>query len=279
MFRWLIEIGRYEEAYEVLKRIARINQRKSYDSAKNKEAAIRLMKMKQSELDAELNNEFMIEDSFDELTSKHSPKKNIIILKKFCLPISNIFKLVTLIIFFNFLSIIFFGVSLSMIQVVPINSYVMFLLTSLFGMIGTTICSINPRIGFRKALLIYLITFFISSNLVAYLPENFDGQNVNSLILFKGFMALFSKCLASAAYSTAIVYISELLDLKIRFKGMLIFNCVGCLASLATPQINVLRLFVWKPLPYTIYSISSLICILIVYLLPEFKRNFSNNRI
>lgn len=268
MTRWCIESGRYEEAYEILKSMARLNKKKAYDSLKYKEYALKRFK---SDLCETRINEYPdFED--DEIEPDIKLESEVVFRKRICFPFSRCLKFCILIVFFNCLSINFFGISLGMIYLIPVNSYLMLLFSTLSGVAGTLICNLNDKIGYKRALLTYLFLMGTSLIITAALPYDGEMNSKNWFLILKGSIYLFSKSMISAAYNTAIVISSELFDVKLRLNVMLILNCIGCFATLFTPQINLLKFLIWKPLPYLIYAFSAFISFLISYYLPVAKR-------
>jgi hypothetical protein len=196
---------------------------------------------------------------------------DIIFRNKLCFPPSKCLRFFVIIAFFNCLSVNFFGISLSIVYVIPVNSYSMLLLSTLSGVMGTLVCNLNEKIGYRRALLTYIFTMGLSLTIVSALPYNIPLVEQRWFLILKGGIYLLAKSMIIAAYNTAIVIVSELFEIKLRLNAMLILNCVGCVATLFTPQINLLRCLVWKPLPFLVYAFWAFISFLISYHLPIAK--------
>ena len=196
---------------------------------------------------------------------------DIIFRNKICFPPSKCLRFFVIVAFFNCLSVNFFGISLSMVNVIPVNSYSMLLLSTLSGVMGALLCNLNEKIGYKRALLSYIFTTGLSLTIVSALP--YDGILLERkwFLILKGGIYLLAKTMIIAAYNTAIIMVSELFEIKLRLNAMLILNCVGCLATLFAPQINLLRCLVWRPLPFLIYAFWSFVSFLISYHLPIAK--------
>ena len=73
----------------------------------------------------------------------------------------------------------------------------------------------------------------------------------------------------SAAFNTVYTFTAELYETKVRSTVVLFLNCFGCIGTLLSPQINLLRQTVWRPLPYVIYSAFTFLGCVILCFLPE----------
>ena len=204
-----------------------------------------------------------IEDSIE--INSHEPESTL--ARRLLFPKENFYKFAAVIILFNCLSINFFGVSISIIKATQINAFLIILLSSLCGFVGALLCFFNEKLGYKRALLIYLFLLTLSSLVVAVMP---DRVKVDSLVMCKAAVCLIGKTMVIAAYNTAIVFVAELYEVKIRMNVMLILNCAGCVLTLVTPQIGLLRYF-WKPSPYVIYTCTAFVAFVIVNKLKEPK--------
>lgn len=251
-----------------MKRMARFNKKKAYDTLKYKEYALR--RFRSDSIDAKLADYV---NNFEEFEPDEIRIDSVVIFrKKICFPFSKCLKFFSIVIFFNCLSVNFFGISLGIINLLPINGYLMLLMSTLSGVVGTLLCNLNDKIGYKKALLIYLLSMGLSLIILAFLSFESPINMENWFIIIKCSVYLFSKTMIVAAYNTAIVLCAELFDIKLRLNVMLILNFIGCISTLFTPQINLLKYIVWKPLPFLIYSFSSFASFVIAYHLPVSKR-------
>lgn len=262
--RWLIESAQYEEAYEILKKIARFNKKKTLDSPKFKDY---LLKQMQTNLDDKSRENSDLEDQLDSVNSR--PKiqdiKELSFSKRICVPKDNFIKVTLLIVLFNCLSINFFGLSLSIVNATQINKFIIVALSSLFGFLGALACMMNKKIGYKSALLNFLILSGLTSMLVVVIP---DQVELNWLVIIKAGSSLVSKASIVASYNTAVIFASELYDRKIKMDLIVLLNCAGCIMTITTPQIDYLRYF-WHPLPFVIYTTATVISFMIVNTFPE----------
>lgn len=262
--RWLIESAQYEEAYEILKKMARFNKKKTLDSPKFKDYLIKQM---QTNLNDNSRENSDLEDQLENIKSRRSLQeiKESSFSQKVCVPKDNCIKIALLIVLFNCMSINFFGISLSIVNALPLNKFIIVTSSSVFGLFGALFCMVNKRIGYKSALNKFLILSGLASLIVVIIPE--QGE-FNGLVLAKIVSSLVCKATTVAAYNTAIVFASELYDRKIKLNLIVLLNCAGCIMTIATPQIDFLR-FIWQPLPFVIYTTTTVISFFIVNTFPE----------
>ena len=109
------------------------------------------------------------------------------------------------------------------------------------------------------------MTFFalasVSCMCAAFIP--------NSLAVLKIIFALTGKTMASALTNSLYVYTNQMYPTNVRNTFVLLVSSLGRVGSIVSPQINLLQNLVWKPLPYIIFSSSSLLGCLFIFLLPE----------
>lgn len=268
--RWLIESAQYEDAYEILKKMARFNKKKTLDNAKFKDYTLKQM---QSNLNDKSRENSDLEDQLENLKKTEAELREITFTQKVCLPKENFYKIALLIILFNCMSLNFFGASLSIVNATQINNFLIVLLSSICGFIGAFFCGINEKIGYKTALLSYLFFSGLTSFLVAVIPEQ---DIINWVVITKAGFALFGKAVIVAAYNSAITYAAESYDLKIKVNLIVLLNCAGCIMTIAAPQINFLRVY-WQPLPYIVYTTTAIVSFFIVNHLPE-PRNLQKKK-
>jgi OCT family organic cation transporter-like MFS transporter 4/5 len=115
-------------------------------------------------------------------------------------------------------------------------------------------------------LIIFLVVSSLVCLIVAVLPS---GSNSLAIVIVKMAFVFFGKASASAAFNSAFIYNSLLYSTSVRSTIVLFASNFGNIGSFVSPQINLLQVFVWRPLPYLIFSGSSLIASLCVLLLPD----------
>lgn len=248
--RWLIAQRRFKEAEDVLKRISILNNKKK-----------RLTSDLSEQMKCLNENE---EKNLDEKLSSAQILKSIFYSR------SNLFKMSLLIFIWVSISLLYFGVSMGMTSVDHVNPYTIYLLSSLFEIIGLSLCYMNDRLGRKKALCIYLCIASITCSAVAFLPQETKSETHFAWIfILRMLLALVGKCMISAAFNTCYMYTAELYKTSVRNTVILFLTCVGGFGSLISPQINLLKNIVWKPLPYIIYSASAFFALFSLLFLPE----------
>ena len=78
-----------------------------------------------------------------------------------------------------------------------------------------------------------------------------------------------SKCMASAAFNNIWIYASELYPTSTRTSVLLLLNGTARIGALIAPFVNLSRLYIWKYLPYLIFSAVSFLAGIIAFFLPE----------
>ena len=256
-------MGRYDEAFEILKKIAQVNGERNFEL--NKEPSIKLMQSRTNQLTDE-NKEIEYEN-----------EKGTGFLSIICCPKFNFFKIIALIVLFNSVTLNYIGVALGITTVLQLNPYVLYILSSVFEFLGATVCHLNDRLGRKRALFIYLLLLSISSLLTAFLPEDSENSKFKILLYTKILFCFFARCMVSAAFNTMIIFTAELYEVRIRNTIIMFLGSIGCIGSLLTPQINLLRTLVWQPLPYLVYTSTAFISSGIILFLPEtYHKNLLN---
>lgn len=188
-------------------------------------------------------------------------------------PLRNFVKLAGLFIIWNAINLNYSGVALGIISALDVNPFIMFFLASVFEALGLLTCLANDRLGRRLTIFLQLFLVSICSILISFLPDESRLINAEMLILVKAFLALIGRGLISGSYNTIYIFASELFEVRIRSTAILFLSSGGCLSTLLAPQINMLRVFVWRPLPYVIYGSTTFLASLIVFILPETYRD------
>lgn len=121
-------MNRHDEAFKILKKMARINKSKIF----LEETAEQSLKLDKNE-------------NLDEKEETSSDVFKGILCSK-----NNLLKLAGLFIIWNSLNLNYVGVSLGIISTLPINPYLMFLLSAIFELIGAWASFIGDKIGRKK---------------------------------------------------------------------------------------------------------------------------------
>lgn len=249
-------MGRFDEAYKILSRMAKVNKVIDFKQTCSLESMSKLFEAKPSQM----------KHVHHEITKKPN-------VSELFWPLQNLAKLVILFLIWNSINLNYSGVALSIITALDVNPFLMFLLSSIFEGLGLLICLTNDRLGRKRGLFIQLFLVSFCSFLVSLLPDELPYVQAVVLLYVKMGLALIARGIISASYNTIYVFASELYEVKIRSTAILFLSSGGCLSTLLAPQVNMLRVFVWKPLPYIIYGSTTLLSSLIIFFLPETYRH------
>ena len=261
--RWLISQKRFEEAESIFKRIAIING-KSWE--------------KHFEI-KNINSEFESRDDLISHIDKKSDNLEIkTMMKLICFPKIN-FKKSTLFscVWFS-LNLLYYGVSLGVASIDSINPYLMFIFSCVAELLGYLICTINDRIGRRKALMIYFVLSGIICLVISFIPRNKNLENKDKVITDAVVIIILvsiGKCMASAAFNTCYVFTAEYYQTNVRNFAILFVSCIGNIGGFISPQVNLSKVL-WKSLPYLIFSSFSLMGSLAIFMLPKNENKKSN---
>ena len=110
-----------------------------------------------------------------------------------------------------------------------------------------------------------LIIFYGTTGVVCLIVSVIPTDQAILMITF----ASFGKAMAAAAFNSSYTYTSQQFPTFVRNTFFLFVSSIGRLGSIISPQINLLQNLVWKPLPYIIFSSSSFIACLFVFILPD----------
>jgi len=138
----LAELNRFDEAYEVLEKIAKFNNKKKIGL--NKETSIRLMQTHQFELEL---NEKSPESVCKKPLETKPVYKRIFSLSSILGDNFNYWKFLAIFIVYNSITLVYVGVTVGITTLSDMNPFIMYLFSSLFELIGIIICHINDYIG------------------------------------------------------------------------------------------------------------------------------------
>ncbi len=252
--RYLINKGNNEKARKLLNKIAESNG-KNVKISKD----IELFEQ-QSKMNKTSNNK--INNSNEDIEYKNTPS----ILKEMWSPKSNLLKTFIFVYIWLSLNLVYYGISLGITNIdSQVNPYIMYLISSLAEIIGYASCHFNDKFGRKKMLMIFLVLSSVVCMIVAFMPP----ANTIILITTKMILVFVGKACASAAFNSSYIYNSLLYSTSVRSTIVLFASNCGNVGSLISPQINSLQQFVWKPLPYLIFSGSSLLASFFISLLPD----------
>ena len=248
--RYLITKGNYEKAYKLLSKIATTN-----DQNVKFNLDIELFEQQSKKLNSNNSNN-------DEIEYKNTRSN----LKEMWSPKSNLLKTFIFVYIWLSLNLVYYGISLGITNIDnQVNSYVMYLISSLAEIVGYASCHFNDKFGRKKMLIIFLVLSSIVCMIVAFMPP----ANTLILITAKMILVFIGKACASAAFNSCYIYNSLLYSTAVRSTIVLFASNCGNIGSLISPQINLLQQLVWKPLPYLIFSGSSFIASFFISMLPD----------
>ncbi|CAF0803311.1 unnamed protein product [Brachionus calyciflorus] len=230
--RWLLSKDRKEEAYEILKKVAKTNGRVLKDETWQG----LLIHHEHS-----ISNKQHVETALDAVKS---PK--LVIMSS--------------ILFLNWIinNFLFYGVGLKMSDL-GVNPYFTFTIGAIVEIIAYAVTHvILDRIGRKAPYLFFLFFAGVSCLSIAFTKNTF-------LILL---LAMSGKFCASAAYAIIYLYTSELFPTSIRNSGMGACSMMARIGSMIAPKINDLS-SVSESLPFLIFGISGIIGSMSSIILPE----------
>jgi MFS family permease len=149
-----------------------------------------------------------------------------------------------------------------------LDPYLMYLLSSIAEVIGYISCHLNDKFSRKRVMIFFLGTAGIMCLIVALIPKDVSSDlSVNSILVI--LFASIGKAMASAAFNSGYVFTSKLYPVNVRNTLVSLVLSVGRIGSLISPQINLLKTLVWAPLPYLIFSFSSLIASFTMIFVPN----------
>jgi len=151
----------------------------------------------------------------------------------------------------------------------------MYFFSSLAETIGYASCHLNDAFSRKKVLIGFLGSASLMCLIVALIPIdssimfNIFNLNIslNSILII--LFASIGKAMASAAFNSGYVFTSKSYPTSVRNTLVSLVSSIGRVGSIISPQINLLRTLVWAPLPYFIFSGSSLLACLFTIFVPD----------
>ena len=145
----------------------------------------------------------------------------------------------------------------------------MYFLSSIAEIAGYAACHLNDKFSRKKVLIIFLGSAGLMCLIVALIPLNSNQKSLtfNSILIM--IFASTGKAMASASFNSGYIFTAKLYPTCVRNTFVSILSSVGKIGSLISPQINLLRTLVWAPLPYFVFSASSLLACLFTFFLPD----------
>ena len=149
-----------------------------------------------------------------------------------------------------------------------LNPYIMFNLSCVAEIIGYSLCVLNEKFS-RK---IMLVCFISISSLCCLLVTIVPNDELNSLTWKSYLMISFAtigKATVSASMGSLCIYTFRMFPTKVR--NTLFAVCISSarIGSMIAPSINLLRLILWEPAPYMIFSGNAIIAAITIFFLPD----------
>ncbi|CAF1120173.1 unnamed protein product [Brachionus calyciflorus] len=255
---WLLTIGNKKKALKIFKKMSRLNGKplenieELVDDLQNKSPNEHKSKLRET-----------IKQIKEILSNKNSLVKTLI---------------VSYIWFSLYLS--YYGTSLGISSFNFGNPFVLFLVSSSSELIACSSARIVDFIGRKKTMLLFFtiatsMYFSIVVILWTTINKKMSDYSLESILLLVFF--IFGKWSVSVLIQTAYIYSSEVYSANIRNTAVLFTSTIGSIGSNIFPYVNLLANVVWKPLPYIVYGISTLLSVIFVLFLPETHQKMSSN--
>jgi MFS family permease len=260
--RWLISQKRFKEAAKILNKIAMINGKK----------LDKKIQLKVFESDS-LNGESKVMEN-EVNSTKYQNSSVRTMLQLICSPAANLKKTALLTVVWFSLNLLYYGVSLGVTSIDSIDPYLMYLFSSIAEFCGYMLCFINNKISRRKSIVIFFTLSGIICLVISFIPRNADPTNKKKVIIDAAvvmILASIGKCVSSAAFNTCYLFTAEYYPTKVRSFAFMFISCIGNIGGFVSPQVNLSK-DLWKPLPFIIFSLFSLIGSTSVLLLPKIKK-------
>ena len=237
--RWLVSTGQLLQARKVLHRIAYINGRTLVNAEKK------------------LYDDLQYE-------ARKRPKRYSYTYVLTSLFKSSVMRQRCLIIFYIMMTslMVYLGIGMSITTLTKDRPYQIFLFSvfaELFGLCFCHFCA--TRFGRKIPLILFFTLCSLSIATIPLTRVSYPLVSVSS--------ALSAKLFISAAQALSWIYTSETYPTVIRSTGVGLTVSIARLGGVWAPQISLLAQSVWPPLPYIIFSISSLIAAVCAGFLPE----------
>lgn len=194
---WLISCNRSEEAYVILKKIAKINGIKDYSTPIN-EGSIEEKLLDDGKWLSNVNSSDDATKSSSE--SMKSDDFNIRMAKYLVVPFSNLVKTSILLYIWAALMLLYYGISLGVLSVDLVNPYLMYLLSVVAEVIGYTCCYLNDYFGPKKMMTGFFIVTTTMYSLIAFMTLNdTDSTEIgfSAKAIFLMCLGLIGKCMVS----------------------------------------------------------------------------------
>ncbi|CAF0726863.1 unnamed protein product [Brachionus calyciflorus] len=180
----------------------------------------------------------------------------------------NVLYILGLFFVYNSMNLAYVSVSLGMISSLDIDPYLMFILNSLFEVLGSWFSIIGECFGRKRSFSLSIFIVGLCSLLVSLLPDDQNDADVKYYLICKVVLSLLSRFMQSTSYNLSLIYCINLFDVKIRSTVVLFLGSCGAITTLVAPQMNMLK-STWKHLPNYVNAGSSFLSCIILSFMPE----------
>lgn len=269
--RFLISNRRYKEGARVLNRIGRFNGLITEANLINEQVIRNELKIgSENKLNSIMVNKRQ-ENEATNTQKKKEEKSDSPILYYLTHPCKNLTNTFMLACVWLVASMCYYGMTFGITSISEdFNPYKMFLSCTVAEIIGMLWGFFGTQYSRRTLLIIYLLVAAIMSFLVAITPNNSGELNLYSIVIITS--ASFGKALVSCIFYLIYHYASKLYPTRVRNTLISFACCFGRLGAILAPQIVLLRVLVWSPLPYLIFGLNSLFALVCVFFLPCDKK-------
>jgi len=184
-------------------------------------------------------------------------------------PLSNMVKLGLIGYLWIAISMVYFGVSLGITSISSsINPYFMFFLSSMAEIVGYSLAILGNKYSRNTLLKICLFAAGCCCMTIAFIPKS-STSTISWNVVVIAVCVFIGKSMSSTSFNLIYLYTNQLYPTFVRNTLVSCIASAGRFGSLISPQINLLGDLVWAPLPYIIFSGSSLLGAGFLFFLPD----------
>lgn len=144
----------------------------------------------------------------------------------------------------------------------------LFLLSGIAEILGFLITLFGTKLSKRSLLCFALFFAGLSLLLAGIIPEdNREGITLNKILTV--FSVINGKMLISSCLYLVYIYYNKIFPTSVRNTLVSFIICSGRLGAIIAPQVNLLKVLVWSPMPYYVFGIISMLSSGLVAFLPN----------